>query len=253
MIRAGSTSVYLDWDYLIGSDMSNSWFRFQKFIIYQERSAMKVGTDGVLLGSWASGGSRILDIGTGTGLVAVMMAQRFPLAQITALEVEEDAVVQANGNVADCPWADRMAIVGADFLDWTPPDGCVFDRIVCNPPYFTRSLSNPDSRRSMARHDEMLPLPLLIGRSAGLLAPGGGISLILPVSRVDEAIERAASTGLHLVRRLDVRGHAGAPVKRALVEWSQEPLPLAHGELVLEVARGVWSDHYRKLTADFYL
>ena len=137
--------------------MANDYFRFKHFTVWQQHCAMKVGTDGVLLGAWADGGQRILDIGTGTGLIALMMAQRFPAAEVTAVEIDEQAAMQACENVAASPFADRVNVIHDDILRYADAcaEGC-FDAIVCNPPFFVNSLKNPDSKRALARHNDNL-------------------------------------------------------------------------------------------------
>lgn len=257
MIPVNLISVYSDWDCLIISDMSNEWFQFRQFLIRQDRSAMKVGTDGVLLGAWVgrsgSGNGKILDIGTGTGLVALMLAQRNPGAFITAIEIDKAAAAQAMENVQRSPWPDRIGIVQADFRDWQPAPGLKFDLIACNPPFFARSLKNPDIQRAMARHDEDLPLETLIRKSVGLLTPDGKIALIVPFGRADEAFDRAKEYGIFLHRRMNVRGHAGAPVKRVLLEWGRTGKTIENHNLVIETSvRGVYSEEYRNLTTEFY-
>src|SRR5574344_2567439 len=131
--------------------MSNSYFRFKQFSVFQERCAMKVGTDGVLLGAWAKvdAANRILDIGTGTGLVALMLAQR-STAMITAVEIDEEAAIQAEENFCQSPWANRFEVVNSDITSYETD--ALFDVIVSNPPYFVDSLQCPDGQRSLARH-----------------------------------------------------------------------------------------------------
>ena len=139
-------------------------FRFKQFTIHQERCAMKVGTDGVLLGAWAEGGKAILDIGTGTGLIACMMAQRFPDATVQAIEIDEAACQQARENVTASPFLDRIFITNTslqEFVSELPQHQQQYDCIVCNPPYFVNSMKAPDSQRSIARHTDTLPSPHL--------------------------------------------------------------------------------------------
>jgi tRNA1Val (adenine37-N6)-methyltransferase len=241
---------------LIISEMPNDWFQFREFLVRQDRTAMKVGTDGVLLGAWAGSDSarQVLDIGTGTGLVAIMLAQRNPLAAITAIEIDHDSAGQAAENAARSRWASRIEVVEADFRTWTPDPEVHFDLIVCNPPYFSRSLKNPDDQKADARHDHRLPLEQLIERAGGFLAGNGVLALILPFARVGEAMAKAANCGLFLNREMRIRGHAGVPVKRVLLEWSRLQAEVRSGEMILETdARGKFSDEYRELTDQFYL
>ena len=134
-------------------------FTFKQFVVKHDMCAMKVGTDGVLLGSWADGGDRILDIGTGTGLIALMMAQRFDGAHIDCIDIDPKACQQARGNVADSRFSSRINVYHSDVSSFEPPQQ--YDSIVCNPPFFSESLKCPDEQRSMARHtDSLLPQDL---------------------------------------------------------------------------------------------
>ena len=130
-------------------------FKFKQFEIHQDRCAMKVGTDGVLLGAWAPGGKRILDVGSGTGLISLMMAQRFPEAQVLGIDMDGEACEEAAENVAASPFADRVEIECCRLQDYHSAES--FDAIVSNPPFFLNSLKNPDSKRTMARHTDSLP------------------------------------------------------------------------------------------------
>ena len=128
--------------------MANDYFKFKQFTVRQDRCAMKVGTDGTLLGSWANGGESVLDVGTGTGLIALMMAQRFPCAKITAIDISNDAFLQAEENVLASPYSDRISVLNIAFQQLPHS---IYDSIVCNPPFFENSLLCPDPERSMAR------------------------------------------------------------------------------------------------------
>jgi len=236
--------------------MSNEWFRFRQFLIRQDQSAMKVGTDGVLLGSWVdcSGCNTILDVGAGTGLISLMMAQRNSLARIIAIEIDEAAAGQAMDNARNCVWHERIEVVQADFRTWVPASGQKFDLLVCNPPFFTQSLRNPDNIRARARHDDELSFAELIEGSARFLEPEGKLALIVPVGRLPEVLALALHYGLFLHRRMDIRGNSGVPVKRVLLEWGKTPGPDEWTELVIETGqRGIYTDQYKMLTAGFYL
>ncbi len=215
---------------------------------------MKVGTDGVLLGAWAGSGwlLNILDIGTGTGLIALMMAQRFPGARIDAVEIDPDSSGQAAENVLESPFSERISVVTADFISWETEKK--YDLIVCNPPFFKDSLQSPDSGRTTARHEDSLPLGELISKSAGLLSPDGGLAMIIPVDRLPEAAKVAVETGLNLNRILRVKGTPKVPVKRVLIHLDKKFMPVEMGELTLEgEERGSVTEEYRGLTQEFYL
>ena len=138
--------------------MPNPYFQFKRFTVYHDRCAMKVGTDGVLLGAWTdvSSSQQILDIGTGTGLIALMLAQRNVTAHITAIDIDEEAIEQAQGNIAASPWKNRIEVMKQDFCQYSA--NRLFDTIVSNPPYFNQSLKGPDSQRNTARHTDSLEL-----------------------------------------------------------------------------------------------
>lgn len=249
-------SACLGWVCLNIFNMSNDWFQFRQFLVRQDQSAMKVGTDGVLLGAWTACENcrTVLDIGTGTGLIALMIAQRNPDANITAVEIDAAAAQQAVGNIGESLWADRISVLGADFLSVDSAGDNKFDLIICNPPFFTRSLKNPDLQRAQARHDDDLPLGLLIVKSAELLSDDGRLALIIPAGRVDEVMSIAADNELFLSRQLNIRGNSLAPVKRVIIEFCRESGGAEIAELVIESGvRGVYTEEYKRLTGDFYL
>ena len=161
--------------------MANDFFQFKQFTIHQQHCAMKVGTDGTLLGSWASapaGACRILDVGTGTGLIALMMAQRFPEARVTGIDIDTDAVGQASENALESPFKERIMIREGDVTRMEDTDG--FDAIVCNPPFFDRSLTCPDQQRTEARHTVSLTYRQLMESAFRLLKDDGRLSVIIP-------------------------------------------------------------------------
>ena len=234
--------------------MSNDWFRFKQFLIRQERSAMKVGTDGVLLGAWieSSNPQYILDVGTGTGLIALMMAQRFTDASIEAIEIDPDSACEAANNVRASSWSNRIKIIQADFLLWESTGS--YDLILCNPPYFKNSLLPPRAERSTARHEHFLPLSELIRKSSRLLTANGSLAIVIPAGRLSDVEEASRASGLYLNKILQVRGARKAPVKRLLIRLDKNFLPMETKELVIEPEqRGVFSEEYRQLVCDFYL
>ena len=208
---------------------------------------MKVGTDGVLLGAWApvDQAHTALDVGTGTGLVALQLAQRNPHLRVTAVEIDAPAAAQAAENVAGSPWPDRIEVVCADFNDFQP-DGR-FDLIVSNPPYFVDALPCPDRQRNTARHAGGLNYDLLFRRSARLLSEGGVVSIVIP-SEVERAAEDAAwMQGLYPQRRTRVYTKAGKPARRVLVTYGRRLGPVAEDTLYIHQAGGDYSDDYRRL------
>lgn len=213
---------------------------------------MKVGTDGVLLGAWTdvSGVHTVLDVGAGTGLVALMIAQRCD-ARIVGLEIDGDAAGQAAENVSASEWKERIELVRGDFNEFCPE--VKFDLIVSNPPYFRNSLPSPDQQRNMARHDNRLTLDALITKSAGLLAPGGRISLIVPSSSDDAIAEAAFHAGLYPLRRTYVKPLPTSDSKRLLVELGASPQPCRTDFLTVELSRHVYSFGFTELTREYYL
>lgn len=234
--------------------MGKGEFKFKRFTVRHDRCAMKVGTDGVLLGAWARGGRRILDIGTGSGLVALMMAQRFPEALVTGVEVDEAACNQAAENMAASPFADRMEAVGGRIQDQDFPHP--FDAIVCNPPFYTEeSLHSPDRRRAMARHNDSLPFSDLFRTATRALSPKGLFSLIVPQGALSEVLSEAALAGLCVGRRLDLRSKPGKETGRMLLEFGRgrEDAEEKWAEETVYDADGARSHWYQELTRDFYL
>ena len=163
--------------------MPNNHFSFKQFTIFQDKSSFKVGTDGVLLGAVGAvnGAKKILDIGTGTGLIAIMLAQRSE-AGIVAIEPDEESYKQACDNVTLCPWSSRIDVENSDFQSYNPGKE-KFDLIVTNPPYFTNSLKNPDTRKSSARHNDSLTSVEILKGATKILEVDGKLQLILPMPK----------------------------------------------------------------------
>ena len=233
--------------------MSDPSFSFKQFTVRHDRCAMKVGTDGVLLGAWApvEHARTALDVGTGTGLVALQLAQRNPLLRVTAVEVDADAASQASENAARSPWPERIEVVRADFKDFQSPGG--FDLIVSNPPYFLDALPCPDRQRRVARHAGGLNYDLLFRRSVRLLGEDGVLSVIIP-AEVERAAEEAAwAQGLCPRRRTRVFTKAGKPARRVLLTFGRRLGPVDEDALCIHRPDGSYSDDYRRLTGEFYL
>lgn len=228
-------------------------FRFKQFTIQQDRTPMKVGTDGVLLGAWAEveNAGRILDIGTGTGLIALMAAQRNPDAHIDALEIEPHACQQAQENVLASPWASRITIIPTALQDFHPE--LLYDSILCNPPFFKSSTKAPDSGRSLARHDDTLPHDELVAHVAGLLAPQGHFCVILPTTEALNLIKIARQYKLYPERITFVLPNPGKIPKRYLIKFVANPTEISEDELIIEYNRHQYSPRYTELTKDFYL
>ena len=234
--------------------MSNPYFQFKQFTVWHDQCAMKVGTDGVLLGAWASveRARRILDIGTGTGLVALMLAQRsLPDAKIVALEIDEAAAGQARENVVRSPWQERIEVVQADFKKYRSSDK--FDVIVSNPPYFVDSLECPDRQRTAARHNNSLTYEELLEGVNRLLAADGLFTVVIPTDVVDRVKAIASMNKLYAIRQLNVITKPGGIPKRTLIAFSFSNRECVIEELLTELARHQYSEEYIALTGEYYL
>lgn len=235
--------------------MGGGGFTFKQFHIDHSRCAMKVGTDGVLIGAWCRlpSSGRILDIGTGTGLIAVMAAQRASGCMVTGIDIDAECVAQARDNAASSPWGGRIGIEQCALQEFFPTHR--FDAIVSNPPYFEESLLPPDARRTAARHTRSLTYAELVDGVVRLLDADGCFSLILPAAESERFLS-AAHGVLFLTRRCDVRTTPGSGVRRVMMEFAVSvPKLLPHIEsLSIEDGGPMrYSGEYRALTRDFYL
>ena len=217
---------------------------------------MKIGTDGVLIGAWSSAPDpkKILDVGCGTGLIALQLAQRFSSSQIWALDIDERACKAAQMNFRNSPWSERLEVVKGDFSDPSSIVDADFDLIVSNPPYFHGAETLEDAR-TLARNSNHLPLQLLIQSSYRLLKADGLFSLILPSDRFSEAQKVALEIGFKIRRYCLVKGRTDLPVKRAMLELQKTTTAIVseREELVIEIERHLYTEEYRHLTAPFYL
>lgn len=235
--------------------MRGKGFTFKQFHIDHSRCAMKVGTDGTLLGAWATlpANGRILDIGTGTGLIAIMAAQRTSEAKITAIDIDEDCVLQAQENIAASPWPDRIEVIHSALQEFDASEK--FDVIISNPPYFIDSQLSPDVARCTARHTTTLPFNELVTGVRRLLADGGHFSLILPPTEM-ERFRSAARGVMFVVRECHVWSTPTSGVRRIMAEFQAEPpteLTVVEKIIIEEKGRHEYSEEYRTLTRDFYL
>lgn len=235
--------------------MSNSYFQFKQFTVHHDKCAMKVGTDGVLLGAWCTPPlqGNILDIGTGSGMIALMLGQR-STAQIDAIDLDEAACLQAQENVDRSPYADRITVTHQSLQKYVQQMEYKYDLIVSNPPYFIHSLKSPDDQRTTARHTDSLSLDELISNSSLLMTEQGRIALILPFEQREELLTIAARHDLSVVREAHVIPIPDAPPKRLLVELTQGKHEASTPQsLVIEITRHQYTPEYIRLTRDFYL
>lgn len=236
--------------------MRGKGFTFKQFHINHDKCAMKVGTDGTLIGAWTdlpASCQRILDIGTGSGLIAIMAAQRHPDALISAIDIDADCVTQTRENIDACPWSDRIEVHHTPLQDFNPEHK--FDVIISNPPYFVDSQLPPDQQRSMARHTATLSFRELTDGVLRLLAPEGRFSLILPPAETERFLS-AARGRLFITRRTEIHSTPTSGVKRVMTELQTEPPaePAISEQIIIE-DNGMlgYSEKYKALTKDFYL
>ncbi len=233
----------------------SSPFVFKQFTIHQDKTAMKVGTDGVLLGAWAptENATSILDIGTGTGLIALMLAQRSDAQQIDAIEIEDDAFEQAVDNFENSDWADRLFCYHASLQEFADEMEAQYDLIVSNPPFYTDDFESPNNQRSLARFESALPFEELIASCVKLLAKNGQLALIIPFKEEEKVVKIALKNKLFPQKITRVKGTINTEIKRSLLLFSfQENQPIID-ELIIEISRHQYTDAYKALVKDFYL
>lgn len=236
--------------------MGCDFFRFKKFTIHQDKCAMKVGTDGVLLGAWTDTGfaTKIADIGTGTGLIAIMLAQKSN-ASITGIEIDKETARQANENMSNTLWKDRLNVVEADIRDYYPHHEAEFDLIVSNPPFFNENTKGYSEKRNIARHTDGLSFGLLVEAVSFILKEDGRFSVIIPATSAQEFISEAIRHKLSLTRKTEVITKLGTPAKRVMMEFCKNTSNNAtteYAQLLLS-ENGNKSQEYINLTSDFYL
>ena len=236
--------------------MSSSSFEFKQFIIKQDKCAMKVGTDAVLLGSWATAnGSRfILDIGTGTGIIAMMLAQKTK-AHIDAIDIDELACIQATQNVSQSKFSGRVEVMHLSLQQFAKNTQKKYDLIITNPPYFEQSLKSSDEQRSYARHADVLPFDELIDGVVKLLDEKGKLCLILPTLEAEKFRVLAKKKGLFLSKLLRVKSKENnQSEKRCLMQYEFTPTEFSEQTIAIEKGeRHQYTTDYIELTKDYYL
>ncbi len=230
-------------------------FRFKQFNIRQDNTAMKIGTDGTLLGAWVDveQAKNILDIGTGTGVIGLMTAQRNSDAKITAIEINEDAMVDASFNIVESPWSDRVSLIHTSLQDYKPK--IKFEVIVSNPPFFEKSLKSNSDNRNNARHTDSLHYTDILKFAQSHLQTDGVLALILPVENAEKCIEIANDFGLHLKRKCWVKPVPHKPAHRIVFELTNTKQEnVAENELIVETGkRHDYTADYIALTNAFYI
>jgi tRNA1Val (adenine37-N6)-methyltransferase len=236
--------------------MANPYFVFRQFTVRHDKCAMKVGTDGVLLGAWANvqGADHILDAGTGCGLIALMLAQRSD-ALIDAVEIEYNAFWQAGENSDACRWKNRIRVYHDSFQHFSKRTEIQYDLVVCNPPYFRNSLKPPDKTRSLARHEELLTYEDLLSSAARILSPEGRLSVVVPANERDHFTEVAYFQGLYPSRFLMIRPNPEKGYSRCLGEFIRNRMhSCTREELSIKLENGKdYSQEYIALTREYYL
>lgn len=231
-------------------------FQFKQFKVHQDRCAMKVGTDGVLLGAWTSlelSPQSILDIGAGTGIIALQLAQRSSASVIDALEIDENAYEQCVENFENSPWSDRLFCYHADLEEFTEEIDDTYDLIVANPPFYTEDFQSNDTTRNIARFTDALPFDLLFECVAALLTDRGSFQMIVPIKEEAHCLQLAAEVNLSPKRICHVQGSITTAPIRSLMEFTFQSTTPEITSLVIEINRHEYTSEYKKLVQDFYL
>lgn len=236
--------------------MPSTSFAFKQFIIKQDKCAMKVGTDAVLLGAWIipNGSKHILDIGTGTGVISLMLAQKI-VAQIDAIDIEEEAFIQAKQNVSESKFSKQIHIIHSSFQKYAKTAGKKYNLIVTNPPYFEQSLKSSDEQRSHARHADVLPFEELLDGVLKLLDEKGKFCLILPTLEAVKFRTLAEKKGLNLSKLLRVKSRVDKDTEiRHLMQFEIKPSEFSEQTIAIEQdERHQYTVEYKELTKDYYL
>lgn len=231
-------------------------FKFKQFSVKQAQSAMKIGTDSVLLGAWTplNHPQSILDIGAGTGLLALMLAQRCDALTIDAVEIDEQAYIECSENFEENPWGDRLFCYHASFEEFFTEMDESYDLIISNPPFYSTDYKTPEKARNTARFSDALPSKQLLEGVSRLLAVEGYFSVILPYSESETFITLAATFGLFPQKITHTRGNEKSELKRSMMLFARKPLPSYPIHIfTIEKERGVYTDEYKELTKEFYL
>ena len=232
-------------------------FQFKQFNINQERCAMKIGTDAVLLGAWCPINNNpfsILDIGAGTGILSLMLAQRSNAQQIDAIEIEENAYEQCVENFEASHWGDRLFCYHASLNDFINEPEDQYDIIISNPPFYSEDYKTDNSQRDLARFQDALPFEELVKATTVLLSENGIFTVIIPFKEENRLLNLCAQAELFPIKMTRVKGTPTGPIIRSLIAFKRYELPvLSANELVIESSRHVYTEAYTKLTRDFYL
>lgn len=236
--------------------MSNQTFKFKQFELNQDQCAMKIGTDSVLLGAWSpldTNPFSVLDIGAGTGILSLMIAQRSQAQVIDALEIDELAYEQCVDNFESSPWADRLFCYHADLAEFTNEIEDQYDLIISNPPFYAEDFKTDNDQRDLARFTDALPFDHLLNSVAQLLSKNGVFTVIIPFKEEARFIKLASEVKLFPNKILHIKGNASSKTKRSLLAFSFRESEIKTETLVIETARHQYTTDYINLTKDFYL
>ncbi len=231
-------------------------FKFKQFTVEQDRCAMKIGTDGVLLGAWVSIKNNpfsILDIGAGTGIIALQLAQRSKAEMVDAIEIDENAYEQCVDNFENSPWGDRLFCYHASLEEFVEEIEDKYDLIVSNPPFYSENYKSADEARDIARFNDALPFDELIESVSQLLSDEGIFAVIIPRKEEENFIKIASEVNLFPRRICRVRGTETSEEKRSMLEFSFENISVKIENLTIEISRHNYTEEYKNLVQDFYL
>ncbi|WP_452222312.1 tRNA1(Val) (adenine(37)-N6)-methyltransferase [Lacinutrix salivirga] len=234
----------------------NKPFKFKQFTVNQDQCAMKIGTDGVILGAWSPIGQQpfaILDIGAGTGILSLMLAQRSNAEVIDALEIDEQAYEQCVENFENSPWSDRLFCYHADLAEFTEEIEDKYDLIICNPPFYAEDYKTESKQRDLARFQDAMPFEHLLDSVSKLLIEDGVFATIIPFNEEAKFITLASAVNLKANKITRVKGNLSSEIKRSLITMSFSESEIKTNTLIIENARHNYTDEYINLTKDFYL
>lgn len=234
----------------------NKPFQFKQFSVNQNQCAMKIGTDSVLLGAWTSiekNPFSILDIGAGTGILSLMLAQRSNAQMIEALEIDDSAYEQCVDNFEQSSWNDRLFCYHASLEEFAEEIEDQYDLIICNPPFYSETYKTQNSQRDLARFQDAMPFLHLLESVSTLLSEHGLFSVVIPFSEETEFFVLASKVGLFPNRITHVKGSPSSNIKRSLIELSYQNSQIESSELIIETSRHQYTQDYINLTKDFYL
>ncbi|WP_293870071.1 methyltransferase [Flavobacterium sp.] len=231
-------------------------FQFKQFTVNQDRCAMKIGTDGVLLGAWCpieNSPFSVLDIGSGTGILSLMLSQRINAQQIDAIEIDENAFEQCVENFENSPWGDRLFCFHASLDEFMDEPDEEYDIIISNPPFYTEDFKTDNEQRALARFADALPFEDLVEAAHLLLAEKGILAVIIPFKEEEKFIGLANDFELYPFKITRVKGTPAAEIKRSLLAFSRYEKEVSIDELIIETSRHQYTEEYVALTKDFYL